>query len=59
MTRPEEPYRAPRYWTTPMRLDDALVPAVALDRLGRLAPGWPVEAVVEPGGGQFLVVLRG
>ncbi len=28
------------------------------DRLSRLAPSLAVEAAVEPGGGQFLVVLR-
>ncbi len=28
------------------------------DRISRLAPGLTTEAAVEPGGGQFLVVLR-
>lgn len=40
MTFPEEPQRAPRYWTRPMCLDDALLPAVMLDRLG-LDGRWP------------------
>ena len=29
-----------------------------VDRIGRLTPGLAVSAEVEPGGGQFLVVLR-
>ena len=28
------------------------------DRLSRLRPGWPVSVEVQPGGGQFLLVLR-
>ncbi len=42
----------------PSRADGDAAAAWLVDRLSRLAPGLAVRADVEPGGGQFLVVLR-
>ena len=42
----------------PSRSDADAAAAWLVDRLSRLAPGLPVTAEVEPGGGQFLLVLR-
>ncbi|MCD9624751.1 hypothetical protein [Rhabdothermincola salaria] len=42
----------------PSQADGAAAAAWLVDRLSRLRPGWPVIAEVQPGGGQFLLVLR-
>ena len=42
----------------PTRADGDAAAAWLVDRLSRLRPGWPVLAEVQPGGGQFLLVLR-
>lgn len=42
----------------PTRDDADQAVAWLVDRISRLQPGLPVTAVVEPGGGQFLVILR-
>ncbi|NTW38565.1 MAG: hypothetical protein HGA44_01555 [Cellulomonadaceae bacterium] len=42
----------------PTRADGDEAAAWLVDRLSRLAPGLRVVAEVEPGGGQFLLVLR-
>lgn len=42
----------------PTRQDGDDAAAWLVDRVSRLAPGLPVTAHVEPGGGQFLVALR-
>ena len=41
----------------PTAADADAAGAWLLDRIGRLAPGLALSATVEPGGGQFLVVL--
>ena len=42
----------------PTRADGDLAAAWLVDRVARLSPGLAVTAEVEPGGGQFLLVLR-
>jgi len=42
----------------PSREDAELAGAWLLDRLSRLSPALGVETSVEPGGGQFMLVLR-
>lgn len=42
----------------PSRSDGDEAAAWLVDRLSRFAPDLAVEALVEPGGGQFLLVLR-
>lgn len=42
----------------PSRADGEEAAAWLVDRISRLAPGFAVTAEVEPGGGQFLLVLR-
>lgn len=42
----------------PSRADADEAAAWLVDRLSRFAPGLPVTTQVEPGGGQFLLVLR-
>ena len=42
----------------PSRSDADAAGEWLVDRLSRLAPDLAVSALVEPGGGQFLVVLR-
>ena len=42
----------------PSRADADQAAAWLVDRLSRFAPGLAVQAKVEPGGGQFLLVLR-
>lgn len=42
----------------PSRADADQAAAWLVDRLSRFAPGLAVDAQVEPGGGQFLLVLR-
>ncbi|HSL60056.1 MAG TPA: hypothetical protein VK866_19575 [Acidimicrobiales bacterium] len=42
----------------PSRADAETAAAWLVDRVGRLEPGLAVTSDVEPGGGQFLVVLR-
>ena len=42
----------------PSREDAELAGAWLVDRLSRLAPALDVQTSVEPGGGQFLLVLR-
>lgn len=42
----------------PTRADGDAAAAWLVDRIGRLSPGLAVTADVEPGGGQFLLVLR-
>ncbi len=42
----------------PTQADADATAAWLLGRVGRLQPDLPVEAEVEPGGGQFLVSLR-
>ena len=54
MTCPEEPQRARRYWTRPMCLDDALLPAVARDRLG-LDGRWPEPRALDQADVFFLL----
>ena len=41
----------------PTRVDGEAAAAWLVDRVGRLCPGLVVAATVEPGGGQFLLVL--
>jgi hypothetical protein len=42
----------------PTRDDGDEAAAWLVDRISRLSPGLPVTAEVEPGGGQFLLVVR-
>lgn len=42
----------------PSQADADATAAWLVDRIGRLEPGLAVTAEIEPGGGQFLVVLR-
>lgn len=42
----------------PTRADGDLAAAWLVDRIARLSPGFAVTADVEPGGGQFMLVLR-
>ena len=42
----------------PTRSDGDDAAAWLVDRVGRLAPGFAVHATVEPGGGQFMLVLH-
>lgn len=42
----------------PTKVDGEEAAGWLVDRLSRFAPGLPVTATVEPGGGQFLLVLH-
>ena len=42
----------------PSRADGDEAAAWLVDRVTRLAPGTPMRATVEPGGGQFMLVLH-
>lgn len=42
----------------PTKADGDDAAAWLVDRISRLRPGWPVTTTVEPGGGQFLLILR-
>ncbi|MCU1359895.1 MAG: hypothetical protein JWN99_1184 [Ilumatobacteraceae bacterium] len=42
----------------PTKADGDRAATWLVDRISRLEPGFPVSADVEPGGGQFLLVLR-
>ena len=43
----------------PTGADAEAAGAWLVDRLSRLHPGWAVTTEIEPGGGQFLLILRG
>lgn len=42
----------------PTKADADAAAAWLVDRVSRLAPGLEIEADIEPGGGQFLIVVR-
>ena len=42
----------------PDQADADAAAAWLVDRLSRLHPGWAVTTEIEPGGGQFLLILR-